>query len=63
MPEFVQEKATPGALANALLELLHDAGAQRRQIGKFREFHLVLRQDTAGKAAQAVLSVLDAARA
>ena len=43
VPEFVQQKATPGALANALLELLHDAGAQRRQIGKFREFHLVLR--------------------
>ena len=63
VPEFVQGKATPGALANALLELLHDAAAQRRQIEKFRQIHLVLRQNTAEKAAQAVLSVLDAGRA
>ncbi|MBI1942668.1 MAG: lipid-A-disaccharide synthase [Betaproteobacteria bacterium] len=62
VPEFVQEKATPGALANALLELLHDAGAQRRQTDKFREIHAVLQQDTAHKAADAVLGVLDASR-
>jgi lipid-A-disaccharide synthase len=60
VPEYIQEKATPGALANALLDLLHDAGAQRRQIEKFREIHLVLRQNTAQKAADAVLAVIDA---
>lgn len=60
VPEFVQEKATPGALANALLDLLHSAVAQRRQVEKFREIHLVLRQNTAEKAADAVLAVLDA---
>jgi len=62
VPEFVQGKATPGALANALLELLHDAGAQRRQVERFREIHTVLRQNTAQKAATAVLGVIDAAR-
>ena len=63
VPEFVQDKATPGALANALLELHHDTGAQRRQIAKFHEIHAVLRQNTAQKAADAVLAVLDAGRA
>ena len=63
VPEFVQEKATPGNLANALLELAHDAGAQRRQIEKFHGIHATLRQDTAHKAADAVLAVLDAGRA
>jgi lipid-A-disaccharide synthase len=63
VPEFVQDKATPGALANALLELLHDAGAQKKQIAKFHEIHALLRQDTASKAADAVLAVLDAGKA
>lgn len=59
VPEFVQDKATPGALANALLELLHDPVTQRRQIERFREIHVVLKQDTAQKAAAAVLAVMD----
>jgi len=62
VPEFLQDKATPGALANALLELLHDAAAQRTQVEKFREIHVLLRQDTAQKAAEAVLGVIDARR-
>lgn len=61
VPEFVQEKATPGALANALLELLQDAGARRRQVDRFRDIHLLLRQDTASKAADAVLAAIDGA--
>jgi lipid-A-disaccharide synthase len=62
VPEFIQDKATPGALANALLDLLHDGAAQRRQVAKFHEIHEVLRQDTAQKAADAVLAVIDAGR-
>ena len=62
VPEFVQDKATPGNLANALLDLLHDAAAQRRQVEKFREIHATLRQNTAQKAADAVLAVMDAGR-
>jgi lipid-A-disaccharide synthase len=60
VPEYVQGKATPWALAAALLELLHDADAQARQIARFREIHAVLRQNTAQKAADAVLEVMDA---
>jgi len=62
VPEFVQDKATPGNLAGALLELLHDAGAQRRQVEKFHEIHATLRQNTAQKAADAVLAVMDGGR-
>src|SRR5512145_1780062 len=36
VPEFIQDKATPGALAEALLALLHDGNEQRRQVAKFR---------------------------
>jgi len=63
VPEFVQEKATPGALAEALLALLHDSVAQRRQVERFHEFHSVLSQGTAQKAADAILGVMDAAAA
>ncbi len=63
VPEFIQGAATPGALAEALLALLHDAGAQRRQVERFRAIHDTLRQNTAEKAAEAVLAVLDAGRA
>ena len=62
VPEFVQDKATPGSLANALLDLLQDAVAQRRQVEKFHEIHATLRQNTAQKAADAVLAVIDAGR-
>jgi len=60
VPEYLQDKATPGALAEALLALLQDEPAQRLQVQKFREIHATLRQNTAEKAAQAVLGVLDA---
>ena len=63
VPEFVQDKATPGALADALLALLHDGAAQRRQVEKFHEIHGVLQQGTAQKAADAILGVIDGARA
>ena len=63
VPELLQGRATPAALAAALLNLLRDTVAQRRQVDKFREFHLLLRQNTAEKAAAAVLRVLDAGRA
>jgi lipid-A-disaccharide synthase len=61
VPEYVQGKATPAALAAALLGLLRDTALQQRQIQKFREIHVTLRQNTAERAAQAVLGVLDAA--
>lgn len=61
VPEFIQDQATPGALAEALLALLQDGNEQRRQVAKFREIHATLRQNTAEKAAEAVLRLLDGA--
>jgi lipid-A-disaccharide synthase len=59
VPELIQDEANPAALAGALLTLLRDTAAQRRQIERFREFHHLLRQDAAQKAARAVLEVLN----
>ncbi|HEY5897470.1 MAG TPA: lipid-A-disaccharide synthase [Burkholderiales bacterium] len=58
VPELLQDQATPANLAGALLTLLRDTAAQKRQIERFREFHELLRQNTADKAADAVLSLL-----
>jgi lipid-A-disaccharide synthase len=63
VPELLQGKATPAALAAALLALLRDTDLQRRQVERFREIHVQLRQNTAEKAADAVLRVLDAGHA
>jgi lipid-A-disaccharide synthase len=59
VPELIQDQATPAALAAALLDLLRDTAGQRRQVERFHEFHHLLRQNTATKAADAVLSVLE----
>jgi lipid-A-disaccharide synthase len=63
VPELIQGRATPAALARALLELLLDPAQQQRQVSRFREMHVALRQNNAEKAAAAVLGVLDAGRA
>jgi lipid-A-disaccharide synthase len=57
VPELLQDDANPAALAGALLTLLRDTAAQRRQVERFREFHHLLRQNAADKAALAVLEV------
>jgi lipid-A-disaccharide synthase len=62
VPELLQDEATPQALAGALLALLRDSAARKRQIERFRDFHGLLRQNTAEKAADAVLEVLDEKR-
>jgi lipid-A-disaccharide synthase len=61
VPELLQDQATPAALAAALLDLLRDSAAQRRQVARFAEFHELLRRNAAEKAADAVLEVLDRA--
>jgi len=58
VPELLQDQATPANLAGALLTLLRDTSAQRRQVERFHEFHELLRQNNAQKAADAVLSVV-----
>jgi lipid-A-disaccharide synthase len=63
VPELLQDQATPAALAAALLALLRDSVGRKRQIERFHEFHHLLRQNTAEKAADAVLGVLERHRA
>jgi lipid-A-disaccharide synthase len=63
VPELLQDEATPQNLAAALLALLRDGAARKRQIERFHDFHGMLRQNTAEKAAQAVLEMMDAKRA
>jgi lipid-A-disaccharide synthase len=58
VPELLQDDANPAALAGALLALLRDTAAQRRQAERFREFHHMLRQDAAEKAAKAILETI-----
>jgi len=58
VPELLQDQATPANLAGALLTLLRDTAAQKRQVARFHEIHAELRQNTAEKAAEAVLSTL-----
>jgi len=58
VPEFLQNDATPENLAKALGELATD-GIERERLRKiFTEMHVQLRQNTADKAAEAILSVL-----
>jgi lipid-A-disaccharide synthase len=59
VPELLQDDATPAALAAALLDLWRDKAARERQIARFHDFHHLLRQNTAEKAADAVLGVLE----
>jgi lipid-A-disaccharide synthase len=59
VPELLQDEANPAALAAALLALWRDAAARQRQVERFHEFHHLLRQNTAQKAADAVLEVLE----
>jgi lipid-A-disaccharide synthase len=58
VPELLQDEANPAALAAALLRLLRDTEAQRRQIERFHDFHRLLRQNAADRAAVAVLETI-----
>lgn len=60
VPEFIQDDATPENLAQALLNFLADKETCARIGEVFREIHLQLKQNTAEKAAQAVLECLPA---
>ncbi|MGC3964951.1 MAG: lipid-A-disaccharide synthase [Rhodocyclaceae bacterium] len=61
VPEFVQNAATPEALAAAVEHWLDDAEACAALVERFTDIHLTLRQNHADKAAQAVLQLLERA--
>jgi len=58
VPELLQDEATPERLAEALEGWLADAPAREQIAQRFTELHLMLRQNTAEKAAAAILPYL-----
>lgn len=58
VPEFLQHDATPENLAQALGNLIQDQEVKQRLTRCFTQMHQQLRQNTAEKAAAAILSVL-----
>lgn len=57
VPEFLQYRAVPHALGNALLELLRDAQVRQRQLDSFAELRDCLRHGADERAADAVLAL------
>jgi len=62
VPELLQEQATGAAVAEALLRVLEDAGAQRRLDERYEAMHESLRRDTPALAGGAILQTIDQAR-
>ena len=62
VPEFVQDAVQAEAMGAALLQQLEDAPLRAAIIETFASMHESLRRGCAGRAAQAVLDVLDARR-
>ncbi len=62
VPELLQDEATPQALADALDAWIADRPACERLEALFTEMHEHLRQDTAARAAEAILPYLEPAR-
>lgn len=60
VPEFLQDEATPENLAQALGNLIEDRLVRERLTSCFTTLHLKLRQNTAEKAAAAILPLLPA---
>jgi lipid-A-disaccharide synthase len=60
VPEILQDDATPVNLAQALLNLFNDADAVAQMQATFSQLHQTLRQNTAERAAAAILPYLPA---
>ena len=58
VPELMQDQATPENLAQALHTWLADKPAQEKLAATFKQMHLELRQNTAQRATDAILSLL-----
>ncbi|NJA87905.1 lipid-A-disaccharide synthase [Rhodocyclus tenuis] len=58
VPEFIQDDATPDNLSQALLNLYEDRANAARLADLFHDMHVQLRQNTAEKAADAVIDCL-----
>lgn len=64
VPEFLQENCTPRALADALVALLGDTPARRRQLAAFAGLDAIMEVGSApsAKAAEAVLALVEERR-
>ena len=62
VPEFIQHDATPENLAQALLNFYTDKETCARIADVFHDIHLQLKQNTAERAANAILCMLPAGR-
>jgi lipid-A-disaccharide synthase len=62
VPEFLQDEATPENLAGAVLKYLDDEGLRRRLERRMGELVHDLRQNTAERAARAILPLLAGSR-
>jgi lipid-A-disaccharide synthase len=58
VPELIQDAATPQTLAEALLTLLRDEDVRERLDGRYEAMRRALRQNTAEKAATAIMPLL-----
>jgi lipid-A-disaccharide synthase len=58
VPELLQDAATPDSLAAAVMALLYDDDARKRLDGRFESIRSALRQNTAEKAAAALMPML-----
>ncbi|MGB2818095.1 MAG: lipid-A-disaccharide synthase [Burkholderiaceae bacterium] len=56
VPEFLQEAATPEALARAVLDQLGDHAGRAKLAARFTDMHHALRRDTSRLAADAILA-------
>lgn len=59
VPEYIQDKAKPERLAEALMKSLSPDVKQEALIKKFNELHLLLKQNAGNKAANAVYELLN----
>jgi lipid-A-disaccharide synthase len=58
VPEFIQDKARPADIANAVIELLNDPERRRSIASRFARLRTELAQNTDQRAADAVVSLL-----
>jgi len=62
VPELLQERATPQALAETMQTVLADEPGQRRLAERFAEMHESLRRDTPALASEAIVHTISQAR-
>ncbi len=58
VPELIQDRCTPGALADAVLGWLDDPAKAQTVAARFTDLHHLLRRDTARRATDAIAQVV-----